>query len=1032
MQVGKPKVLDEGNLYSKRPVVELRLLAGAELHLPVGTGPAVSELLPVFRSDVIDFAAWRRLILTEGSVPMSAVIEVLAILVQRYIGWPVSYSSWEPAGGAVRRWGRSRAVYEIGSRKPGLRAGKLAVELAAALLRTPSRAEMHALFTAGMDQFLRKTRRETPGIDSLAIAGAAAERGIPWAVVPGTQYLRLGQSRFARYTFYSETSLLPALSKRFAKHKSVTSGVLRSAGLPVAKQRCVRRAQQALEAAHEIGFPLVVKPAEGNLGKEVTVGIQDDDALIRAFERARTVSAETIIEAMIPGHEHRLLAIGGQFVAAACRRPAHVRGDGASTVRDLIQRENERAERSPILPSHRTPLIPIILDQDALEVLSHQGLSPESVPPAGATVRLRKVSNVSRGGDTVDLTEQVHPSIRDMVSKVASVLSIDVCGIDFITTDITKPYWETGGAICEVNTRPGLTLHRFVSEGTPRNVADDIVRMLFPDGCQGRAPAIALVNAGSDGRRLRRVIEEAAQRVGKRLGVVTSEEVAEADARQKPSAAQRFNDVESLSLNDQIECAILETSAAQLIRRGLGFQKIDLAVIPRNGDEALTEAVDLLGRLSGGRIAYADDSSTLEKALRALGLAASPRSQTAASSPPTPQAAASRPRDFTVLLTGDIGFGEQYFDHPRTASLRRGFLAQGYSYSLASLRPLLDGADLIVGNLEVPLSSRLNSKLKGRKKFLGWSEPDQTVAALQDARIGAVSLANNHMLDCGVPGLLETLDRLRDAGIVGFGAGIDPAEADRPFIRPFVAGTQERTLIVFGAFEHRPRYESRYGWYARSGSPGVGQLSTDRIAASIAALRDRLPSPFFVVYPHWGVDYSDVTSVQRLQAERLIRAGVDMVIGHGSHTAQEVMLISERPVVFGLGNFVWNAPGRYTKFGAKPYSIVSELRFQSATGGCRLRLFPILTDNRVTDFQSRPVTMQEFPEAAALLAGARSASWSAGVTDDGLRFLELKSSGREEGVATQLLHLPNAPHDRNKVPHPGRNGTPIPPFLIDS
>jgi cyanophycin synthetase len=753
----------------------------------------------------------------------------------------------------------------------------------------------------------------------------------------------------------------------------------------------------------------VVKPAEGFKGRAVSVGVTDEAGVLLAFGRAQAVSPEVIIESFIPGDEHRLLVVGGRFVAATRRRPAQVRGDGASTVRALVERENARPERDRRLAGRATSLVPLALDEEALALLSEQGLAPEAVPERGRAVLLRRQSNHAMGGDTVDATDVVDPTTRSMAERAAALLGIDVCGIDFITTDISRPYSETGAAICEINTRPGLKLHYGVAEGKARNVARNVLDMLFPDGAPSRCPVVVLVGTDAETAELRQSVERAAARAGRCLGVVPGPEGAEALA----PTTQCLKEVGSIAWDKEVDAVLVQASAAEVVERGLGLDRIDLAILPTPGnDRTLAEARKALARLAGNRVLQPDDPAARKRVLAALGLPAPAKVGARSASAPvkakerlTPAVPAAvkaglpavadvlRPRtaSATVLMVGDIGFGEAYAHQPRAAGLLRQLDEHGYGYSVAKLKGLLSSADLVIGNLEVPLSPHPDSALRGRKKNLTWSDPDLTVEALRQAGVHAVSLANNHALDCGATGLDETLARLEAAGIASFGAGCDLASADQPFVRRLVVGGQERSVVVFGRFEHRAHYQSRYRWYARHGAPGVAELSAERIGASIAALRQSLPAPLFVAYPHWGDHYAEVSDAQREAAAQLIEAGVDLVIGHGSHTAQSVEMVAGRPVVFGLGNFVFNATGRYGKLGAQPYSLAAALVFQGGRGegGTLLRLYPIMTDNTVTKFQNRLVTRDEFVDAVEVLGGGIKAQPKRGMVKAG-PYLELR------------------------------------------
>ena len=330
-------------------------------------------------------------------------------------------------------------------------------------------------------------------------------------------------------------------------------------------------------------------------------------------------------------------------------------------------------------------------------------------------------------------------------------------------------------------------------------------------------------------------------------------------------------------------------------------------------------------------------------------------------------------------MLGDLGFGKSYMRGPLVAPLRRRLALHGHGYSLLRLRELINSADLVVGNLEVPLAADVNPALRGQKNYLGWSDAEETVAALQEAGFDALSLANNHTLDCGEAGLDETIRRLRDAGITPFGAGPNLAAAGRPFVRTLRVGPVDRTIVLFGCFEFRQRYDKRFDWYAKPGRPGVNPIAPQSIAREIRRLRDSVPAPIFIAYPHWGVDYNGVQDYQRDYARQLIdAAGVDLIVGHGAHVLQ----IASRPSPAGR----WSTASG-TASGTRPVaSPISAPRPSASPPRCgsgttatgmsaALRLYPLMIDNAVTRFQNRPVSPGELPQAlGALLPGQDSAS----------------------------------------------------------
>jgi D-alanine-D-alanine ligase-like ATP-grasp enzyme len=337
-----------------------------------------------------------------------------------------------------------------------------------------------------------------------------------------------------------------------------------------------------------------------------------------------------------------------------------------------------------------------------------------------------------------------------------------------------------------------------------------------------------------------------------------------------------------------------------------------------------------------------------------------------------------------ILMVGDIGFGEAFINHPRAGSLRALLEENGYDYSMRGMGALLQASDLTIGNLQTPLALRPSRNLIGKKKFLMWSDGAKTTDILQRAGFHALSIGNNHILDCGESGLHCTLDLLSANGITPFGAGPDMAHARRPFTASLTVGRLVRTLVVFAGFEDRQAYDERYRWYAGPTRPGVARFDMAWLREMISEMRETVPNPLFVVYPHWGKDYTRASSSQRKLAREFIAAGADLVIGHGAHVAQAIEMIAGRTVIYGLGNFVFNSPGGFSRHEAPPFGLAAMLQLSPLSSDAdSLRIYPTVVDNMITNFQSRMVSEPEFEAVYRRVVPAENRfSWGIGMGRD--------------------------------------------------
>jgi poly-gamma-glutamate capsule biosynthesis protein CapA/YwtB (metallophosphatase superfamily) len=342
----------------------------------------------------------------------------------------------------------------------------------------------------------------------------------------------------------------------------------------------------------------------------------------------------------------------------------------------------------------------------------------------------------------------------------------------------------------------------------------------------------------------------------------------------------------------------------------------------------------------------------------------------------------------SILFGGDTHFGENYNNDDVLE-------IEGYQYTIENFASFLQQADAVVVNLETPITDLEESPFTG-KSYLHWADPVLTPRHLLANNISIVSLANNHTLDYGVPGLDQTFSVLQAEGFERFGAGNDLTEAEAPWTRTFQVGNRSFTLVVIGAYEYRSSYDENYDWYASDTNRGAYTLSARDIGAQVAAIKDVTPDVFVVAFPHWGSNYDWKTSAQTEMGHELVDSGVNMVIGHGAHMLQEVELYHDRWIVYSLGNLVFNSKGRYAAENAPPHSLILEMDLedngQAVEGG--FRLFPTFTDNRITSFQSRFVTSTEFDEVESLLlARGGTGSWdtlySEGQDADGNHYFEL-------------------------------------------
>ncbi|MFH0769993.1 MAG: CapA family protein [Candidatus Peregrinibacteria bacterium] len=313
----------------------------------------------------------------------------------------------------------------------------------------------------------------------------------------------------------------------------------------------------------------------------------------------------------------------------------------------------------------------------------------------------------------------------------------------------------------------------------------------------------------------------------------------------------------------------------------------------------------------------------------------------------------------SILFVGDTNFYDQW---NVTAELLN---REGYGYPLLNYRSILSNADLVVANLEAPITDQTQADLRGTKEYILKQSIEIVPKTLRELNISIVSLGNNHAFDYGTEGLKKTQQQLQKYNIRHFGAGMTEKEASVPVLLDRTVGHQQMKFAILGGMWFYKKYQSRFGYYAEQNKPGVHLLDIEKVSEQIRTLKNREPERYVVVFPHWGYNYQWRTSSQRKIAEHLIDAGADLIIGHGAHHLQEIEQIDGHWVVYDVGNFMFNSFGKYSlNPDVPPFSLIARLiiqeKTQSSPPELSLRLYPIQSDTNQTHFQGNFVTQQEF------------------------------------------------------------------------
>lgn len=497
---------------------------------------------------------------------MGHVIEHMALELQTLAGMDTGFGRTRGTG----KEGEYNVVFDYMEEDAGVYAAKAAVKIAQSLVDN-----IDYDLTSDI-QNLREIREDTRlGPSTGCIVEEAAKRGIPFIRLNKQSLVQLGygvHQKRIRATIASTTS---NIAVDIAGDKAETKNLLEAAEIPVPKGTVVRTEEGLREAIESYGYPLVIKPIDGNHGKGNTTNITTEAQALQAFEAAKHYGRNVIVERFITGYDFRLLVINSKFICAALRTPAAVIGDGVSNINKLIEETNKDPRRGY---GHEKVLTQITIDQFTHKMLDDAGYTLETVPKKGEQVLLKPTANLSTGGTSTDVTDEVHPVNIFMAERIAKIIGLDICGIDIMAPDLRVPITENRGAVLEVNAAPGFRMHIEPSEGIARNVAEPVIDMLFPKNVSGRLPIIAIT--GTNGKTTTtRLTSFIAKSAGKKVGYTTSDGVYIQNQLMMKGDCTGPVSSKFVLKDPTVDFAVLECARGGILKNGLAFQHCDVAIV---------------------------------------------------------------------------------------------------------------------------------------------------------------------------------------------------------------------------------------------------------------------------------------------------------------------------------------------------------------------------------------------------------------------------------------------------------------------
>ena len=573
MKIVEIKVLRGPNYWSVRrtKLIQMKLDLEEKEKMPTNTIPGFRERLETMLPSLIEH---RCSVGTQGGfferveegTWMGHVIEHIALEIQTLAGMDTGFGRTRGTG----KDGEYYVCFSYTEEDAGIYAAKAAVRIAHALI-------FEEAYDLDEDiQRMREIREDTRlGPSTSCIVDEAAKRGIPFIRLNKHSLVQLGYGVHQKRIRATIASTTGNIAVDIACDKEETKNLLGAAEIPVPKGDVVRTEEGLQDAIDSIGYPCVIKPIDGNHGKGNTTNITDWEMALKAFAAAKHYGRSVIVEKYITGFDFRILVINYKFICAALRTPAAVTGDGKNTIQYLIDEVNKDPRRGY---GHEKVLTQITIDQFTQKMLDEKEYTLETIPAKAELVLLKPTANLSTGGTSTDVTDEVHPANIMMCERIAKIIGLDICGIDIMATDLRTPVKENGGSILEVNAAPGFRMHIDPSEGLPRNVAEPVVDMLFPKGSAGTIPIIAVT--GTNGKTTTtRLIAHIAKTAGYKVGYTTSDGVYIQNQMMMKGDCTGPVSSQFVLKDPTVDFAVLECARGGILKSGLAFQNCDVAIV---------------------------------------------------------------------------------------------------------------------------------------------------------------------------------------------------------------------------------------------------------------------------------------------------------------------------------------------------------------------------------------------------------------------------------------------------------------------
>ena len=580
MKINRVRYLKGPNYFSYKPTMWIELdleeLEFSPSNMLTGFTGALLKTLPSLRSHTCSLGYEGGFVerLEEGTW-MGHILEHIAIELQYLAGIKVKRGKTITSN----KKGIYFVTYDYREPKSGIYAFEAAMEIVESILTGASSVDA--------EPYIKKVEnlyyQNKLGPSTEAIYNAAYAKGIPVERIGSDSMVRLGTGIKQKFDQATITSQTPYLAVENSCDKQITKTLLSSVGVPVPEGDTACSTEEIFELAERVGFPLVIKPLNGNQGRGVLTNIKNREELFGILHCIDNQATEMIVERYYEGHDYRLLVVDGELIAASMRIAPFVIGNGKDSIRNLIEEENKNPLRGD---GHEKPMTKIPLNATVACHLEKSDLTLDSIPAPGNVICVAGNANLSTGGMAIDVTDEVHPSIREMAALAAKTIGLDVAGVDLICPDITAPLNKSTSAVVEVNAAPGIRMHHYPSKGKARDVGKAIVDYLFKTREEAAIPIIAIT--GTNGKTTTtRLIKHFLERDGYTVGMTNSDGVYIGNRTIDEGDCSGPISARKILSNPGVDAAVLETARGGILREGLAFRECDVGIVTNVSEDHL-------------------------------------------------------------------------------------------------------------------------------------------------------------------------------------------------------------------------------------------------------------------------------------------------------------------------------------------------------------------------------------------------------------------------------------------------------------